>query len=97
MIRRDADTGRAVPPDRAGTRFPAAATALEPLDILESAGRGVIALLDHAAGLARLLGELVFAFALLPARVRLIPWREISANIHRAGVQALAITGLVGC
>jgi phospholipid/cholesterol/gamma-HCH transport system permease protein len=68
----------------------------EPLDLLQSAGRGVIALLDHAAGLARLLGELVLASALLPAHARLIPWREISANIYRSGAQALAITGLVG-
>jgi phospholipid/cholesterol/gamma-HCH transport system permease protein len=56
----------------------------------------VILLLEHAAGLARLLGELLIAVTLLPARVRLIPWREISANIYRSGAQALAITGLVG-
>ena len=53
-------------------------------------------LLEHATGLARLLGELILSVALLPARVRLVPWREISANIYRSGAQALAITGLVG-
>jgi phospholipid/cholesterol/gamma-HCH transport system permease protein len=68
----------------------------QPLDLVQGAGQGAISILDHAAGLARLLGELIIALALLPARVRLVPWREISANIYRSGAQALAITGLVG-
>ena len=69
---------------------------LQPLDLVKGAGQGAIAILDHAAGLARLLGDLVIALALLPARLSLVPWREISANIYRSGAQALAITGLVG-
>jgi phospholipid/cholesterol/gamma-HCH transport system permease protein len=64
--------------------------------VLQGVGQGALSLLDHAVGLLRLIGELVIALALLPARVRLIPWREISANVYRAGLQALAITGLVG-
>lgn len=83
-------------------QLPAAASALRTrhrprlLDLLQGAGEGAISLLDHAAGLARLLGELIIAVGLLPARMRLVPWREISANIYRSGAQALAITGLVG-
>ena len=67
-----------------------------PVDLLYGIGQDVILLLEHATGLARLLGELILSVALLPARVRLVPWREISANIYRSGTQALVITGLVG-
>jgi phospholipid/cholesterol/gamma-HCH transport system permease protein len=67
-----------------------------PLDLVSRAGQGALSILDHAVGLARLLGELVIAVALLPGRLSLVPRREISANIHRSGAQALAITGLVG-
>ena len=67
-----------------------------PLDLVYGVGQDAILLLEHAAGLARLLGELLIAVALLPTRMRLVPWREISANIYRSGAQALAITGLVG-
>jgi len=68
----------------------------QPLDLVQAAGRSAISILEQAAGLARLLGELIIGVALLPARLRLVPWREISANIYRSGAQALAITGLVG-
>jgi phospholipid/cholesterol/gamma-HCH transport system permease protein len=83
-------------------RLPAHASAaptlprLGVLDPVFGAGQGAISLLDHATGLARLLGDLIIAVALLAARARLIPWREISANIYRSGAQALVITGLVG-
>ena len=80
----------------AGASAPRARQRLQPLDLLLGAGQSAISLFDHAAGLTRLLGELIIAAALLPARTRLVPWREISANIYRSGAQALAITGLVG-
>ena len=67
-----------------------------PLDLVQGAGQSAISLVDHGVGLARLLGELIVAAALLPVRPHLVPWREISANIYRGGAQALAITGLVG-
>jgi phospholipid/cholesterol/gamma-HCH transport system permease protein len=69
---------------------------MRPVHVLQAAGSSVAGLLDHAADLARLLGNLVLAVALLPARFRLVPAREISASIYRSGAQALAITGLVG-
>ena len=50
---------------------------------------------DHALGLILLMGQLVIDVLTLiryPARG---PWREISANIFRAGYQALGITALV--
>jgi len=59
--------------------------------------RGWLAsLLDNATGLIGLVGQLVLdlmRFARNPGRG---PWKEISANIYRAGTQALGITALVG-
>jgi phospholipid/cholesterol/gamma-HCH transport system permease protein len=80
----------------AGASAPRARRRPRPLDLVQGAGQSAISLGDHAAGLARLLGELIVAATLLPVRPRLVPWREISANIYRGGAQALAITGLVG-
>jgi len=51
---------------------------------------------DHAIEATRLLGRLALD-ALRWARVpRQIAWREVSANVYRAGPQSLPITGLVG-
>jgi len=80
----------------AGASPPRTRQRTRPVDLLYGVGQDAILLLEHASGLARLLGELILSVALLPARVRLVPWREISANIYRSGAQALAITGLVG-
>ena len=75
---------------------PRARQRMRPVHLLESAGTSVANFIGHAADLARLIGELVLAVAVLPARFQLIPAREISASIYRSGAQALAITGLVG-
>jgi len=80
----------------AGASSPRLRLRMQPLDVLRDSGQSAIELLDHAAGLAGMLGELIIAAALLPTRSRLVPWREISANIYRSGAQALAITGMVG-
>jgi phospholipid/cholesterol/gamma-HCH transport system permease protein len=69
---------------------------MRPVQLLQSAATSLASFLGHAADLARLVGDLVLAVALLPARFQLIPAREISASIYRTGAQALAITGLVG-
>lgn len=59
-------------------------------------GDRVTLLLDHLGAALVLLGRAaidVLSLARAPAR---IPWREISANVHRTGAQALGITALVG-
>lgn len=43
-----------------------------------------------------LLGQLVLDFLFLLRHPARTPWREISANVYRAGAQALMITALVG-
>src|SRR5262249_30001227 len=80
----------------ASASAPRARSRTHALDLLQDAGQAAISFVEHMAGLARLLGDLIIAVALLPTRARLIPWREISANIYRSGTQALPITGLVG-
>jgi phospholipid/cholesterol/gamma-HCH transport system permease protein len=68
-------------------------SALEPI---RSLGDGAAAIAGGIVELVRLLGQVsldLVAFARAPGRG---PWREISATIFRAGVQALGITALVG-
>ncbi len=54
------------------------------------------AFLEHILELVALLGQLVLDFGHLLRRPRDIPWRELSATIHKTGSQALVITALVG-
>ncbi|MCU0805220.1 MAG: ABC transporter permease [Burkholderiales bacterium] len=65
-------------------------------EFVRSLGDGAAAIAGGFVELVRLLGQVTLdlvAFARAPARG---PWREISATIYRAGVQALGITALVG-
>ncbi|MCL2022164.1 MAG: ABC transporter permease [Betaproteobacteria bacterium] len=48
------------------------------------------------AGLIELLGALVLTTLRLLRHSRLIPWKEFSANLYRAGFEALPVSALVG-
>ena len=74
---------------------PAAQTSSK-FDWLRALGDGVYVALEHGQGLLLLLGGLVLNLGQLIARPARGPWREISAQIFRAGAQALGITALVG-
>jgi len=66
------------------------------MQLLRLPARWALRLSGHALDLTLLLGALALDFwrvLLHPARA---PWREISANLYRTGVQALGITALVG-
>ena len=63
---------------------------------LEFLGRGVLAFADHLVFAVVMLGRVVLDAFQLFRRPAHIPWREISANVYRAGAQALPITALVG-
>jgi phospholipid/cholesterol/gamma-HCH transport system permease protein len=66
------------------------------LEPVRSVGDGAAAIAVGFVDLVRLLGQVtldLLAFARAPARG---PWREISATLYRAGVEALGITALVG-
>jgi phospholipid/cholesterol/gamma-HCH transport system permease protein len=59
-------------------------------------GRRVFVLLENMTGVAALLGQMILDMLYLVRHPKDIPWREISANIHKAGTQALPVTAMVG-
>ena len=59
-------------------------------------GNAMLSLSSHILGLVTLAGQVAIDSARLLAHPDKIPWREISANIHRNGGQAMSITALVG-
>jgi phospholipid/cholesterol/gamma-HCH transport system permease protein len=63
---------------------------------LRRLGDGLLVGLHHGRQLLDLLGGLVLDFLRLLAQPTRGPWREISAQVFRAGTQALGITALVG-
>jgi phospholipid/cholesterol/gamma-HCH transport system permease protein len=64
--------------------------------LLVGLGRNFLSLLEQSRALVILLGHLVLDGIYLVRHPFAIPWREILANIHRTGGQALPITALVG-
>jgi phospholipid/cholesterol/gamma-HCH transport system permease protein len=66
------------------------------LEWLRRLGAGLLLGMHHGRQLLGLAGGLVLDFLALLARPLHGPWREISAQIFRAGSQALGITALVG-
>jgi phospholipid/cholesterol/gamma-HCH transport system permease protein len=65
---------------------------VKPLRLL---GEGLLTLYDYLKGITLLAGNLLLDVLHLLRFPSQIPWREISANIHRTGTQALGITALV--
>ena len=59
-------------------------------------GRQALLFVGHAADLVALAGQLVLDLLWVVRRPSRGPWRELSANLHRAGGAALPITALVG-
>jgi phospholipid/cholesterol/gamma-HCH transport system permease protein len=66
---------------------------LKPLVVI---GRRAFIIVENLASIAALLGQMVFDSLYLLRHPRDIPWREISANVHKAGTQALPVTAMVG-
>ena len=67
-----------------------------PSDLLVALGEAVFAGAEHARALTTLLGQLLLDVLFLVRHPGHVPWRELSANIHRTGGQAMLITGLIG-
>jgi phospholipid/cholesterol/gamma-HCH transport system permease protein len=59
-------------------------------------GNKVLRVADHLLAMVALFGQIVMDLMQLLRKPGSIPWREISANVYRAGTQALGITALVG-
>lgn len=71
----------------------------EPVDVLhaiEVLGSKIIGFFQHLYAILLLLGQFVLDLGHMCRHPRYAPWKEISANIYRAGFQALGITALVG-
>ena len=80
----------AVPPVEAARWRP---DLLAPLIFL---GRREGRFFEHVMAIVTLIGMLVLEAFYLLAHPRLIPWREISATIYKAGAMAMPVTALVG-
>ncbi len=63
---------------------------------IRALGAGQIRFIEHLGSFIGILGQLVLDLGRLFRNLRLGPWREISANVFRAGAQAVGITALVG-
>lgn len=63
---------------------------------LIAVGRRAFVLFENLSGIVALLGQIILDLAYLVRHPRDIPWREISANIHKAGTLALPVTAMVG-
>jgi len=63
---------------------------------IELAGRLILQTWHNLAGIIALYGQLIFDLVYLLRHPVEIPWREFSANIFKAGSQALPVSALVG-
>lgn len=59
-------------------------------------GRLTLSILRNMLGLVELYGRLVLDLFFLCRHPRDIPWKEFSANLYKAGAQALPVSALVG-
>ena len=69
---------------------------VSPLNWIIVLGAGLMSFFEHLHGFIELIGRLIQDLGRFIRRPNTGPWREISANIYHAGVQALGITALVG-
>ncbi|HEX7341976.1 MAG TPA: ABC transporter permease [Rhodanobacteraceae bacterium] len=63
---------------------------------LHRLGAGVRAVLEEAAGIFILTGQLALDVGYCLSHPRVTPWREISANVHRIGASAMLLLGCIG-
>ncbi|HEY5761696.1 MAG TPA: ABC transporter permease [Rhodocyclaceae bacterium] len=64
--------------------------------VLAALGHGVLWLTHNFVGVLALTGQLVIDLQHVLRRPSMMPWREFSATLYRAGAQALPVTALVG-
>ncbi len=63
---------------------------------VEAVDHVVLTVWHNLAGLITLLGQLLLDVAYLTRQPKDIPWKEFSANLYKAGAQALPVSALVG-
>ncbi|MGB2903491.1 MAG: ABC transporter permease [Candidatus Dechloromonas phosphoritropha] len=64
--------------------------------LVERIGYLVLAVIDNGRGLVTLYGQMLLDVLYLARHPAQMPWKEIAANIYKAGALALPVTGLVG-
>ena len=64
--------------------------------VLAAPGRGMLWLTRNFVGVLALTGQLAIDLLHVLRRPSMMPWREFSATLYRAGAQALPVTALVG-
>lgn len=64
--------------------------------LIERIGYLVFAMIANLKGLVTLYGQMLLDLAYLARHPSEMPWREIAANIYKAGAMALPVTALVG-
>jgi phospholipid/cholesterol/gamma-HCH transport system permease protein len=62
----------------------------------EMVGLLLLKALRNLQGMIVLFGQLLLDMAYLVRHPRDVPWKELTANVYKAGAQALAVTALVG-
>lgn len=63
---------------------------------LERFGGGVLLVLQTGAGIFVLAGQLMLDIAYCVRHPRVIPWKEISANVYHVGASAMLLLGSIG-
>jgi phospholipid/cholesterol/gamma-HCH transport system permease protein len=63
---------------------------------LDRLGAGIIAVLATGGGIFLLVGQLMLDIAYCVRHPRVIPWKEISANIYYIGASAMVLLGSIG-
>ncbi|MBX3639529.1 MAG: ABC transporter permease [Nitrosomonas sp.] len=63
---------------------------------IQAIGGQFLLLWENLIGMIMMVGQLALDSLFFLRHPALIPWREISANLYRTGMQALGITALVG-
>ncbi|GAA5182997.1 ABC transporter permease [Niveibacterium umoris] len=74
---------------------PAKRAPRDPFGVIADIGRGSLEVAAHVSCFVALLGQLVIECAYVLRTPSRIPWREISANLYKAGVRAMPVTALV--
>ena len=67
-----------------------------PPGLIEQLGFLLLAVGEHARGLVTLYGQMLLDLLYLGRHPSQLPWKEVAANIYKAGALALPVTGLVG-
>lgn len=72
------------------------AAVLPSTNLVERIGHLVLVLFANIKGLVVIYGQMLLDLAYLARHPSEMPWREIAANIYKAGAMALPVTALVG-